>query len=1059
MTFGNLSTLPFNSCCNTELNMINNNDKYITTESNLSDLPKFKITEEVINASNLNLNDNYNEINLSNLSNCEYYSCTKFQEIMSENNNHNVNIFHNNLNGLETKFEKVHNFLSNITIDLDIIALTETSQQSNDEQFKTNVDIPGYTLFSTPTKSSKGGTAIYCNNKHDTIERKNLNITHDHYESIWIEIKNKNCKNIIIGSIYRHPHDNIDVYNSYLDYLELTLSKLTKENKEIYICGDFNSDLLKIDIRSNYKRFYDLMSSNGLFPFILLPTRIAGDSATIVDNIFTNNLSNSIFSGNIITDFSDHFSQFISIQKPKIDYKSFTIYKRDYSKFSETSFRNDVSIQNFDNTFTDIDDQFRDFYFKLECCVNRHAPMKKLSKKEIKLQQKPWISSRLNKMIQIKNKLFYRKKRQPNNVNIKKLYNMFRNRVNREIIKSKKEYYSQYFEENNRNSKKTWEGIRSIINIKKAKATGISQLKITETIVDNPKEIAEALNDFFSNVGPDTEKDIPRNPVVKPDKYLKNRNQFEFVMAHISEEEVLEIINQFENKSTGPNSIPVNLLKLIPDLILVPLCKIISNSFQTGIFPDALKIGKVIPIHKGGSTQEVNNYRPITLLSIFDKIIEKLMHKRLYNYLSLHNILFCNQFGFRKNNSTTFALIQITEIIKETIEKNKYGCGIFIDLRKAFDTVNHQILLTKLEHYGIRGTALNWFKSYLCNRKQYVFNNGEASQVKHIISGVPQGSVLGPLLFLIYINDLPNISNVLQFYLFADDTNIYYEDDSPEKLELTINKELKKLNTWLLVNRLSLNIEKNNFVVFHPYNKPLKRKITVKIYKKALSEKDHVKYLGIMIDSTLTWRIHINNISTKLSRAVGLLYKIRPFVNMKTLRTLYYSLAYPHLIYAIEIWGSADNIHLNRLLILQNRIVRLITSSDKRLEDFSLPSTDPLFYKLEIHKIHDIFKLKLSKFVFNCLNKTNPIQFHTWYLLTSQVHRYSTRSKFIDIDNIISTRTLFIPTARTTYYGLKSLKVKGTKIWNELPATLRTCDSFYSFNKEIKRILIDSYKL
>ena len=317
-----LSTMPFNSC-NTELNMINNNDKYIATESTLSNLPKFKITEEVINASNLNLNDNHNEINLSNLSNCEYYSCTRFQEIMAENNNHNVNIFHNNLNDLETKFEKVHNFLSNVTIDLDIIALRQTSQQINDETFKTNVELPGYTLFSTPTKSGKGGTAIYSNKKLDTIERKDLNITHDQYESIWIEIKNKNCKNLIIGSIYRHPHDNMDVYNSYLDYLELILSKLTKENKEIYNCGDFNSDLLKIDIRSNYKRFYDLMSSNGLFPFILLPTRIDGDSATIVDNIFTNNLSNSIFSGNIITDFSDHFSQFISIQKPKMDYKSF----------------------------------------------------------------------------------------------------------------------------------------------------------------------------------------------------------------------------------------------------------------------------------------------------------------------------------------------------------------------------------------------------------------------------------------------------------------------------------------------------------------------------------------------------------------------------------------------------------------------------------------------------------------------------------------------------------------------------------------------------------------
>ena len=192
------------------------------------------------------------------------------------------------------------------------------------------------------------------------------------------------------------------------------------------------------------------------------------------------------------------------------------------------------------------------------------------------------------------------------------------------------------------------------------------------------------------------------------------------------------------------------------------LCKIINHSFQTGLFPDALKISEVIPIHKGGSTEELNNCRPISLLSIFDKIIEKIMHKRLYEFLQEHNILFQNQFGFRKNNSTYFAIIEIAEKIKETVDNKKYGCGIFIDLRKAFDTVNHEILLRKLEHYGIRGTAPNWFK-YLTNRKQYVSLNGESSELKQITCGVPQGSCLGPLLFLLYMNDLPNISEVLHF--------------------------------------------------------------------------------------------------------------------------------------------------------------------------------------------------------------------------------------------------------------------------------------------------------
>ena len=213
------------------------------------------------------------------------------------------------------------------------------------------------------------------------------------------------------------------------------------------------------------------------------------------------------------------------------------------------------------------------------------------------------------------------------------------------------------------------------------------------------------------------------------------------------------------------------------------------------------------------------------------------MHKKLYNFLSEHNILFNNQFGFRKNNSTSLALIKITEKIKESIDNKKYGCGIFIDLWKAFDTVNHSTLLTKMEHYGVRGIAPEWFKSYLNNWKQYVYINGETSQLKDISCGVPQGSVLGPLLFLIYINDLPNISKVLHFFLFADDTNIYYEAESPEKLEHVMNKELRELYKWPVVNRLSLNIDKTNFIVFHPYNKPLKHIITLKFHKKAILEK------------------------------------------------------------------------------------------------------------------------------------------------------------------------------------------------------------------------------
>ena len=235
--------------------------------------------------------------------------------------------------------------------------------------------------------------------------------------------------------------------------------------------------------------------------------------------------------------------------------------------------------------------------------------------------------SRTAKMIKMKNKLFKRKKRQPSNENVKQLYSMFRNRVNRELKKSKKSYFSSYFQEHNNNIKKTWEGIRKIVNTKNTLNYGISQLNIKGKTIVEPKEIANGVNDFFVNVGPETEKNVPKAINISPEKFLKNRNQFNFIIAHISTEEVLDIIKSLPNKAIGPVSIPLKLLHIVADVIVVPLCHIINVSFSSGMFPDMLKVAKVLPLHKGGSSQDLNNFRPISLLSIFDKIIEKLMHR------------------------------------------------------------------------------------------------------------------------------------------------------------------------------------------------------------------------------------------------------------------------------------------------------------------------------------------------------------------------------------------------------------------------------------------------
>ena len=1044
--------IPFTLSDNSEIEKINLSDSMSFCET----LPSL----EVISLAN-ELYDNSNfEQNIPSLLSTKYYSVNTVQKLKVKNN---LNIFHSNVNGLESKFDNLHQFLSAMSSSFDIIAITETSQ--HDEYFTSNITLEGYADFSTPTNSEKGGALLYVNSSYNPFERQDLRAQDDLFECVWVEIPNARSKNIICGSLYRHPKYDANNIQKFLSYFEAVLTKLNAEDKEVYLCGDFNINLLKIDTIDCYLNFYNLLCCHGFLPLIIHPTRVVhNQEPSLIDNIFSNNIADEIISGNIYLTLSEHFSQFASVKRPELSKSKVVVYSRDFSKFSESYFRDDVSIQSWNMQSSDSNHLMNDFFLKLEGCADRHAPIKKLSPREIKLKSKPWITTDIVKRIKYRDKLFERKKRQPNNEEIKRLYNLFRNRVSRDIKKSKKSHYSNYFNEHKDNIQKIWQGIRSIVNTK-SNSKGLSQLDVNGSIINDPKKIANHVNNFFVNVGPDLDKSIPRINHVSPSNYLKNRVQLNFLIAHVSNDDVIKIIQSLPSKGTGPTSIPLRMLKVAADLIAIPLCYIINISFTTGVFPDALKVAKVLPLHKGGSTQDTNNFRPISLLSIFDKIMEKLMHNRLYEFLESHDILYKNQFGFRKKNSTIYALLEITEKIKESIDNGNYGCGIFIDLKKAFDTVNHKILLTKLEHYGIRGIALKWFESYLTNRKQFVFVNGESSEVKDILCGVPQGSVLGPLLFLLYINDLPNVSEKLMFYLFADDTNIYFESKSLNLLEKVVNEELKHLSLWLKVNRLALNIQKTNFLIFRSYKKPMTQNVTIKLDKKALMQKDNIKYLGVLVDEHLSWKQQISNVSKKVSRSVSILFKLRYYMNTSMLKGLYYSLVYSHLVYGIEVWGSACDTNLDKIIVLQKKAIRVITFNE-RLPVLPGPlcSSTPLFSRLELLKFHDIFKFQVSKFVFLTLSSLTPSNFNEWFKLNTNVHNHNTTSNselitehHFDVGTVQATNKLHTKGSKLVNYGGKQLKVVGPLLWNSLPSDIRDSKTLLSFKFHMKKHLINQY--
>ena len=401
-----------------------------------------------------------------------------------------------------------------------------------------------------------------------------------------------------------------------------------------------------------------------------------------------------------------------------------------------------------------------------------------------------------------------------------------------------------------------------------------------------------------------------------------------------------EILKSKNDKAAGPFCIPVRILKIIRHVVSRTLEAIFNLSFSTGIVPSSVKIAKVIPVSKKGSCSHLNNYRLISLLSVFDKLLEKLMYKRIVNYLDKNSILYEKQFGFRTKHSTNHAIISIVDNIQRVVEEKEFSCGIFLDFSKAFDTVNHEILIRKLENYGIRGITNDWFRSYLSNRKQYVYINNTSSDPCQGNCGIPQGSVLGPLLFLIYINDFSRCSTLFDFHLFADDSNLFYKRKSLSVLQSDINRELSKVQEWLCVNRLALNIKKSNYVKFHlPQRKMLCSPI-LEINEKHHKREFSIRYLGIFIDSHLNWKSQVTYIVKKINRSIGVISKLRYYLNRITLINLYNALIYPFLIYGIIIWGNTYPTTTHPLLVLQKKATRIMTFS--QLDAHTNPLKKPI---------------------------------------------------------------------------------------------------------------------
>ena len=471
----------------------------------------------------------------------------------------------------------------------------------------------------------------------------------------------------------------------------------------------------------------------------------------------------------------------------------------------------------------------------------------------------------------------------------------------------------------------------------------------------------------------------------------------------------------------------------------------INISIQSGIYPSILKHAKVIPVFKTGDVTESDNYRPISLLSNLNKILEKVMYKRFINFIENKNILHHSQYGFRQQHSTQHAILDIVNKIQANIDKKEFTCGIFIDLKKAFDTVDHTILLCKLQHYGFRGIIHDWLSSYLTNRFQTTQIESNISTKEKTLCGVPQGSVLGPLLFLIYINDIHRSSDKFNFHLFADDTNLLYSDKNPKTLEYIVNTEFAKVYDWLQANKLAMNFKKSNFVMFYPYQKNLNYQISVSIFDKkvgkyfSLERKEYLKYLGVLFDEHLTWKHHIDYVASKISKTVGIIARLRHFVPFQVVTSIYRSLILPYLSYGITIWGNTSQIFLKKLLVLQKRVLRIMHFANNR--DHAVP-----FFKNTTNlPVNMLYFESVSKLMYDVNNDLAPKNITDLFTQVATVHTYGTRASIAGNYQIKYSRTTLQKNAFSRV---------GAKIWNSLPKYIRNLKR-KEFAKEMHTLLLN----
>lgn len=881
---------------------------------------------------------------IEDLSDKDSFLCSP-SDCFSELRNYNsrIRIFHMNIRSLNRNHNELLVLLTEIKCTVDVIVLTECwlSKVSNVPS------IPGYTSYCTNVNYNQNdGVVIYVvNNLQCEIDEPNFN------EGTALVCKFQN--NLAVVAIYRSP--SFADTDMFINSLKVVLCSLS-QCKSVAVLGDINIDIFPGNETIAAEEYLEMLAGLGYLSkhFFVTHGKTCYDHVILKSNLSSKTLV-------ITSTITDHYSTILCLEQP-ITKKNFVTYKNlldleaALTEFQQVDFRELNCICD-PNMYADI------LIAKVRETMQNNINTKIIRRKRTPI--KPWITAGILKCIRNRDRLHLKSKNDPGNDILRVTYVRYRNYCCKLLYKLKYAYECSQFKLAGKDPKATWKTIKMVTNMPN------KSIPSTELIraADNPIASANFVNKFFGQVGELLAKDITDRCMLmrlSPRIFPDVTHSSSMALLETDEDEIDVIISSLKNDCAhGWDNISVIFVKSAR-VVLVPLLTQLFNlCIRTGTFPRAFKQALVLPVYKGvGEKTCANNYRPISILSVFSKILEKILNRRLLDYLEKENILSDNQYGFRKSKSTEHAVRRLSETVSKALDKRKKCIGIFLDLKKAFDSVSIPSLLNKLEHVGVRGLVLKMFSDYLTDRTQCTKIIDVISETTQLSYGVPQGSVLGPTLFLVYINQLCQLSYPGSSVItYADDTVIIVEDKTWQDVQTKAEEILKLITTWFANNLLTLNLSKTSYVTFASNLNavPPLGSISVKAHScvnigactcAPLERSQLVKYLGVLVDETLSWKKQILSVKTRTRKLIYVFKLLRNSANAAVLKKVYFALAQSILSYCITAWGGAPKSTLLPLERAQRAVIKVINR-----KPFRYP-TEQLYAEYRVLTVRQLFVQK-----------------------------------------------------------------------------------------------------